>query len=280
MADLEGYAYLVRRCGHTVRIFVIDGVKMKDQILREARHIYEQCKKDKSYPADSTSNAEIENMSNIETIGRCYGGMQFISSVSSRYSKIGMRTPAAHAAHCDGVGSQPYGTNFEVITYDTNMHIFSLAFAHFIGIENFEYWETVFQAEKELLGFNIPTRTTIIGQEKVLIVSTSKYLRMPSCFWTLYMSTKTWAGSWDRERLLDSFFTTVPFMRQRSQWLRDCCKVQSSSARLALIVSEARPIQRVFNVRRWNCYFTGSGKRNNCSTSKHVRCVEPQNMLS
>lgn len=43
MAALEGYAELFRRCGHTARIFVIDGVQMKDQRLKAALHIFQQC---------------------------------------------------------------------------------------------------------------------------------------------------------------------------------------------------------------------------------------------
>lgn len=84
MASLEGYAELLRRCGHFVRLFVIDGVEMKTQRLKAAQHIFHLCKKGKSIPPDATFNASMVDMSDIDDTGRYYGGMLFVSSVASR----------------------------------------------------------------------------------------------------------------------------------------------------------------------------------------------------
>lgn len=70
------------------------------------------------------------------------------------------------AANCDGIGPQSYGTTFELVTYETNMHLLPLVFAHFIGAECAEYWKIVFQECKRLPGFDDPTITTILDQEK------------------------------------------------------------------------------------------------------------------
>lgn len=44
---------------------------------------------------------------------------------------------AGDAAHWHAVGPQSYGTAFEVVTYDKNMHLLPLVFAHFVGPESF-----------------------------------------------------------------------------------------------------------------------------------------------
>ena len=166
MASMEGYAELLRNCGPTVRIFIVDGSEMKQQRIRSAKHIFHQCKKAKNMPEDAKFNEEVIDMSDIAEDGRSYGGLLFVRSVAARYCALGCKTAAADVAHCDGLGPQSYGTILEVVTYDTNMHLLPLVFAHFVGAERYEYWRIVFEACKEIPGFDVAERTTIVDQEK------------------------------------------------------------------------------------------------------------------
>lgn len=43
------------------------------------------------------------------------GVIVFVPSVSSQICKTGRTTSAADAAHCDGVGSESYGTTLKVV---------------------------------------------------------------------------------------------------------------------------------------------------------------------
>lgn len=45
MAVLKGYAELIWNSGNTVRTFLIDGMEMKAQRIKAARHIFVQCEK-------------------------------------------------------------------------------------------------------------------------------------------------------------------------------------------------------------------------------------------
>ena len=96
--------------------------------------------KSQKIPSDAVFDTSVVEMSDIEDGKRYYGGMIFVPSVAERYVACGRKTTAADAAHCDGIGPQSYGTTFEVVTYDTNMHLLPLVFAHFVGVECYEYW--------------------------------------------------------------------------------------------------------------------------------------------
>lgn len=48
------------------------------------------------------------------------------------------------------------------------MHILPLVFSHFIGTENYNYWKTLFEAEKHLTGFDVTTRSTIVYHVKII----------------------------------------------------------------------------------------------------------------
>ena len=161
MASMEGYAELLRNCGQTVRIFIVDGSEMKQQRIRSAKHIFQQCKNAKNIQEDAKFNEEVIDMSDIAEDGRYYGGLLFVPSVAARYYSLGRKTAAADAAHCHVVRPQSYGTTLEVVTYDTNIHLLPLVFAHFVGAESYEYWRTAFEACKEIPGFDVAERTTI-----------------------------------------------------------------------------------------------------------------------
>lgn len=77
----------------------------------------------------------------ISDDGGYYSGIVFVPSVSKTYFLNERITTAADTACCDGVGPQSKGTTFEVVTYDTNINLLQLSFAHFIGAECQEYLE-------------------------------------------------------------------------------------------------------------------------------------------
>ena len=166
MAALDGYAQLLRDMGHKVDVIIINGLEMKQQRLKAAKHIFAQCKKAKSIPDDEVFNEDVVDYSDIDDNGRYYGGFVFVPSVASHICATGRMTASADAAHCDGIGPQSYGTTFEVVSYDANNHLFPLVFAHFVGAECLETWTRVFQACAGIEGFDVPLRTTIVDQEK------------------------------------------------------------------------------------------------------------------
>ncbi|PXF40085.1 hypothetical protein BWQ96_10211 [Gracilariopsis chorda] len=128
---------------------------MKEQRVKAAQHIFKQCKTAKTLPSDATFDRDVVDMTDISDEGRYYGRLLFVPSVAAAYCQYGRRTAAADAAHCDGVGPQSYGTTFEVVTYDTNMHLLPLLFAHFIGTEDYGTWEKVFEECKLIPGFDV-----------------------------------------------------------------------------------------------------------------------------
>ncbi|PXF39881.1 hypothetical protein BWQ96_10412 [Gracilariopsis chorda] len=123
MAAIQGYADLLRKYGHTVRIFMMDGMEMKEQRYKAAVRIFMQCKKSKKNAEDAIFDKDNIDVSDISDAGRYYGGILFVPSVASRYCLSGRSTAGADAAHCDGVGPQLYGSTLEVVTYDTNVHL-------------------------------------------------------------------------------------------------------------------------------------------------------------
>ena len=138
MAALDGYAQLLRDVGHKVDIVIIGGKEMKEKRLKAAKHIFGQCKKAKSIPANEIFNEDAVDYSDIDDNGRYYGGFIFTPSVAQRICATGRRTASADAAHCDGIGLQFYGTTFEVFAYDAKNHLFPLVFALFVGPESLQ----------------------------------------------------------------------------------------------------------------------------------------------
>ncbi|CAN8075950.1 unnamed protein product [Agarophyton chilense] len=166
MAALEGFTQLLRDCEHTVKVFIISRIEMKRQRLKAAEYIFKQFQKTKKIDKDAVFDRDVVEISDIKDNERYYGGFLFVPSVAERYCKKGRRTTAADAAHRDGVGPLSYGTTFEVVTYDTNHHLLPLLFAHLIGAECYETWNTVFEECINIPGYDIAERTTIVDQEK------------------------------------------------------------------------------------------------------------------
>lgn len=52
------------------------------------------------------------------------------------------------------------------MVYETNNHVVPVCFAHFVGTECEQIWTSVFQLTKDVPGFDVPGRVTIVNQEK------------------------------------------------------------------------------------------------------------------
>lgn len=132
--SLEINAELLVLNGHTVRVFIIDGVIMKAKRVKAEKHIFEQCKEGNTISFDASFNQDVVDISNIDESGRYYGVLLFVSHFLQYYLQKGPSPAAADATHCDGVGPQSYEPSFEVVTYDANMHLLPIVFWAFSRI--------------------------------------------------------------------------------------------------------------------------------------------------
>ena len=139
---------------------------MKDIRVKAARHIFEQCKKAKTVPASAKFRSDMVNLTDIKDDESYYGGFTFVPSIASTVCKYGRNTGCADAAHCEGKGLNSYETTFKVVVYDANYSIIPVLFAHFIGVESYDYWRTVFENCSEIEEFDVIRRTLIVDQEK------------------------------------------------------------------------------------------------------------------
>ena len=166
MADLEVYAALLRGVGHEVKIIAMDGMEMKRTPIKAAKHIFEQCKKAKIFPQEALFDEGVVELDDIDDGGNYYAGFMFTPSVAKHMCATARMTFATDAAHCDGVGSQSYGTTFDVVGYDANNQLTLLVFAHSVGPECYDSWKMVFPACAMIDGLDVETRTTNLDQEK------------------------------------------------------------------------------------------------------------------
>ena len=166
MAAMEGYMKLLEGCGHVCTLDVISGVEMKSVRVKAAKHIFQQCKKGKTIPADAVFNEESVNVDDIKDNELYYAGFSFVPSTAAHMCKFGRSTGSADAAHCEGKGLTSYGTTFEVVHYDANYNLVPILFAYFVGAECYEYWKKVFERCTQIDNFDISQRMIIVDQEK------------------------------------------------------------------------------------------------------------------
>ena len=166
MAAMDGYCKLLRRWGHKVDVLDMSGVEMKETRLKAARYIYQQRKKDGYVQEGEPFDSAVVYLDDIDDNRRYYAGLLFVPSISEHICKFGRRTATADAAHCAGVGPQSYGTAFEVLAYDANNSAVPILFFHSVGVESEETWLTVFKALKDIPGYDVEGRITIVDQEK------------------------------------------------------------------------------------------------------------------
>lgn len=168
MAALEGYTELFSECGHSVRVYVASGNEMRQIRLKAAKHIPQQCKKGKSIPKDAAYQESTAYVDDVSDNGIHYGGIVFVPVASKTYALNGRMSTAADAVHCNGVGPHSYCTYFEVVTYDTNMHLLPLTFKHFVGTKCHDYRKEIFFHCKQIAGFDVPLQNTVVYQKKSL----------------------------------------------------------------------------------------------------------------
>lgn len=82
MAALGGYTQLLRDVGHKVKVFTLNGAEMKEQRIKAAHHIFQQCKSARSVPAEMEFDCEVVDCSDIEEGGKYYSGFIFVPSVA------------------------------------------------------------------------------------------------------------------------------------------------------------------------------------------------------
>lgn len=72
MAVLEGYAQLLSKCGHTVRVVITNAADMKLQRRKAARHVTPlfQHKEGKEIPTHAVFNDELVDLSDIDDSSR------------------------------------------------------------------------------------------------------------------------------------------------------------------------------------------------------------------
>lgn len=157
MEALQGYTELLRKAGHEATIITMEVVEMKAQSLKATKHIFAQCHRSESIENDAHFNEYVVDMSDIWDDENYYGGLFIVPYVARQYCYFGRLTSVADAAHLDGVGSQPYGTAFEVVTSDTNHHLLPLVLAHFVGPEWYEKWKPVFEECRKIRGLTCRT---------------------------------------------------------------------------------------------------------------------------
>lgn len=94
-------------------------------------------------------------MLDILDSGRYDKVLLIIPSVAARYSKLGRKTAAADAKHCNGVGTLSYGTTLEFVSNDTNTDLLQFVFVRFIGLECYGNRKIFFKEWKLITGFGV-----------------------------------------------------------------------------------------------------------------------------
>lgn len=83
MSSFEGYAQLLKECGHQVELIIMTGLDMKAQRIKSAIHIFRQCQKAMSLPKEAIFQAEMVGISDINDDSCYYWGF-FVCPVHRR----------------------------------------------------------------------------------------------------------------------------------------------------------------------------------------------------
>lgn len=111
-------------------------------------------------------NAECVNVDEIEDNRTYYYGFTFIPSIESSVCVLGHIKATADAAHCQGHVVKSYGTIFQILVYDTNLHVVSFVFHHSVGTECMDLWKKVFEIASSVVRFNVLGHVTNLDQGK------------------------------------------------------------------------------------------------------------------
>lgn len=200
MAAMNGYAQLLREYGHQCTVSSISGLEMKRVRMTAAQFIFRQNQKSGTIPKDVTFNPRVVDVSDISDHKRYYSGILFVPSTSTHFLQTARMTTTADAAHCQGIGPQSYGTMLQAAVYDANNHICPLVFAHSVRTECQEAWKPVFDVLKNMPGFDIYRRTTIVDQEKSIDAAFRSVMEKANLFLDWMHVTKNMASSIGSEK--------------------------------------------------------------------------------
>ena len=174
MASMEGYALLLRELSHYVEILTCSADEMREIRVKAARFIFCQLKKGGLLPEEEKFDHRIVQCADIVDGRRYYSGFVFVPNIASHFCRYGRATTAADAAHCQECGPQSYGTTYEVVVYDAKYNLVSLLFALTVATESEESWTIVFRNLKNVSGFDVKGRVTIVDQERSIDCSFEK----------------------------------------------------------------------------------------------------------
>lgn len=166
MAARKGYAALLREEAHRADIKSMGRRKMKLIRKKAAQFIF--CHKQLVVAFEKKiifDDARV-NFEDIEDDARYYLGFLLVSSTSAHFVCTARLKTCADAAHCQEVGSKLYGTIFQVMSFDANNDVFPLVVARSVATESTETWNLVFQACRNIEGFDVPKLVCIVNQDK------------------------------------------------------------------------------------------------------------------
>lgn len=102
-----------------MEINIITGIYMEDVSLTSARHIWNQMRRMESIDKFATFHSTNIDVSDIIDYCTYYSFFFFFfSNVANKFCRKSLIPCAADAANCERIGTQSYGTTFEVVTFD------------------------------------------------------------------------------------------------------------------------------------------------------------------
>lgn len=280
MAGLLGYSRLLEQIGHTVEIVTCDGLEMKRIRVKAAKFIFQQRKRQGYVMANEPFDETIVDLSDINDESTYYSGFLFVPSIAAHFATHGRMTATADACHCQGIGPQSYGTVFEVMVYDTNHHLVPIVFAHSVGTECEDVWSKVFQAAKDITGFDRGGRVTIVDQEKSIDSAYRSTMDHAELFLDMLHVKKNMGPKLGPEKSTGlSLFERA--VRAPSRTQVDALKAQYGPKQKAYLSKFAdSEIYRAYSNLQ-DLIFTSQGAESQMSAAlrNNIRSVEPQQML-
>ena len=155
-----------------------------------------------------------------------------------------------------------------------------IVFGHFIGAENYDYWRLVFETCKDIVGFDIPGRITVVNQEKSIEKAYKDTFEHATVFLDplhvkMNMSSKLGLGK-SRGLALYERAVYAPSKTEVDQITFKYSTAQqtylSSFKKEELYRAYARTVELVTTSQ-------GAESQMSASLRNRIRCLEPQKML-
>lgn len=135
MDAMQRYAELLLSLELYVQVHIMTGVKMKSKRLKFAKFIFTQAKKAGFLLFSKVFDVNMVEITNTEDDKEYYGAFLFVPNIASVACSRLQKTCSPDAGHFQEIGTQSYGTTYELVIYDTNRHLFPLCFAHYVASE-------------------------------------------------------------------------------------------------------------------------------------------------